>query len=30
MWIADPDGVPIVFVEIPADHPLRPISGTSS
>jgi len=23
MWIADPDGVPIVLVEIPADHPLR-------
>ena len=23
MWIADPDGVPIVVVEIPADHPLR-------
>jgi catechol 2,3-dioxygenase-like lactoylglutathione lyase family enzyme len=23
MWIEDPDGVPIVFVEIPADHPLR-------
>lgn len=22
-WIADPDGLPIVFVEIPADHPLR-------
>jgi catechol 2,3-dioxygenase-like lactoylglutathione lyase family enzyme len=23
MWIADPDGVPIVLVEIPSDHPLR-------
>lgn len=23
MWIADPDGVRIVLVEIPADHPLR-------
>lgn len=23
LWIADPDGVPIVLVEIPADHPLR-------
>ncbi|WP_433240374.1 VOC family protein [Streptosporangium sp. CA-135522] len=23
MWIEDPDGVPIVLVEIPADHPLR-------
>jgi catechol 2,3-dioxygenase-like lactoylglutathione lyase family enzyme len=22
-WIADPDGVRIVLVEIPADHPLR-------
>ncbi len=22
-WIEDPDGVPIVLVEIPADHPLR-------
>lgn len=22
-WIADPDGVPIVLVEVPADHPLR-------
>jgi uncharacterized glyoxalase superfamily protein PhnB len=22
-WIADPDGVPIVLVEIPAEHPLR-------
>ena len=23
MWIADPDGMRIVVVEIPADHPLR-------
>jgi catechol 2,3-dioxygenase-like lactoylglutathione lyase family enzyme len=23
MWLADPDGVRIVLVEIPADHPLR-------
>jgi catechol 2,3-dioxygenase-like lactoylglutathione lyase family enzyme len=23
MWIEDPDGVPIVLVEIPHDHPLR-------
>jgi catechol 2,3-dioxygenase-like lactoylglutathione lyase family enzyme len=23
MWIADPDGVPIVLVEIPSEHPLR-------
>jgi predicted enzyme related to lactoylglutathione lyase len=23
MWIADPDGVPIVLVEVPRDHPLR-------
>ncbi|AKN73854.1 glyoxalase [Streptomyces sp. PBH53] len=23
MWTADPDGTPIVLVEIPADHPLR-------
>ncbi|WP_067703086.1 VOC family protein [Nocardia jejuensis] len=23
MWVRDPDGVPIVFVEIPPDHPLR-------
>ncbi|WP_375487623.1 VOC family protein [uncultured Jatrophihabitans sp.] len=22
-WVADPDGIPIVLVEIPADHPLR-------
>jgi predicted enzyme related to lactoylglutathione lyase len=23
MWIADPDGVPIVLVEVPPQHPLR-------
>lgn len=23
MWIEDPDGVAIVLVEVPADHPLR-------
>lgn len=23
MWVADPDGVSIVLVEVPADHPLR-------
>jgi catechol 2,3-dioxygenase-like lactoylglutathione lyase family enzyme len=23
MWAEDPDGVPIVLVEVPADHPLR-------
>ncbi|AQA21612.1 glyoxalase/Bleomycin resistance /Dioxygenase superfamily protein [Rhodococcus sp. MTM3W5.2] len=23
LWIADPDGVPIVLVQIPADHPIR-------
>lgn len=23
MWVADPDGVRIVLVEVPADHPLR-------
>ncbi|MFL6142567.1 MAG: VOC family protein [Labedaea sp.] len=23
MWISDPDGLPIVVVEIPEDHPLR-------
>ncbi|MEV6962554.1 VOC family protein [Streptomyces sp. NPDC051207] len=22
-WVADPDGIPIVLVEVPADHPLR-------
>ena len=24
MWIEDPDGVPVVLVEVPLDHPLRP------
>ncbi|KES03316.1 glyoxalase [Streptomyces toyocaensis] len=23
MWIADPDGTPVVLVEVPAGHPLR-------
>jgi predicted enzyme related to lactoylglutathione lyase len=23
MWLNDPDGLPIVIVEVPADHPLR-------
>ncbi|MEU1983526.1 VOC family protein [Nocardia sp. NPDC019395] len=23
MWLKDPDGVPIVLVEVPDDHPLR-------
>ena len=23
MWITDPDGTPIVLVEVPPDHPLR-------
>ena len=23
MWLADPDGVPIVVVQVPEDHPLR-------
>ncbi|MFJ4685014.1 VOC family protein [Streptomyces sp. NPDC088789] len=23
LWIADPDGTPIVLVEVPPDHPLR-------
>ncbi|GGX71799.1 VOC family protein [Streptomyces anandii] len=23
MWVADPDGIPVVLVEVPADHPLR-------
>lgn len=23
MWVADPDGVDIVIVEVPGDHPLR-------
>ena len=32
MWIEDPDGIRIVLVEVPADHPLRrdrrPLSAT--
>ncbi|MFD7406618.1 VOC family protein [Streptomyces sp. NPDC059866] len=28
MWIADPDGTPIVLVEVPADHPIRYRPGT--
>ena len=30
MWIQDPDGIRIVLVEVPADHPLRrdPRSGS--
>ncbi|KZM70796.1 VOC family protein [Nocardia terpenica] len=23
MWVRDPDGVPIVLVEVPAEHPMR-------
>ncbi|MGA6209411.1 VOC family protein [Nocardia testacea] len=23
MWVKDPDGVPIVLVEVPEDHPIR-------
>ncbi|WP_174183512.1 VOC family protein [Nocardia barduliensis] len=23
MWVRDPDGVPIVFVEVPPSHPIR-------
>jgi hypothetical protein len=23
MWIADPDGVRIAVIEVPAEHPLR-------
>jgi len=23
MWVADPDGTPIVLVQVPADHPIR-------
>ena len=29
MWIADPDGVRIVLVEVPPDHPLRRDTRTS-
>ena len=31
MWISDPDGLPVVLVEVPPDHPLRkdlrPLTG---
>lgn len=30
MWIADPDGTPIVMVQIPEDHPIRRDSGPPS
>jgi catechol 2,3-dioxygenase-like lactoylglutathione lyase family enzyme len=30
MWIEDPDGVQIVLVEVPADHPLRRDSRSAS
>ena len=30
MWIEDPDGVRIVLVEVPADHPLRRDPRSSS
>jgi predicted enzyme related to lactoylglutathione lyase len=30
MWLEDPDGVPIVLVEVPADHPLRRDQRSSS
>jgi predicted enzyme related to lactoylglutathione lyase len=30
MWIQDPDGVRIVLVEVPADHPLRRDSRPAS
>ena len=23
MWLTDPDGAPVVLVEVPAGHPLR-------
>ena len=23
MWLTDPDGTPIVLVDVPADHPMR-------
>jgi catechol 2,3-dioxygenase-like lactoylglutathione lyase family enzyme len=29
MWIEDPDGIQIVLVEVPADHPLRRDPRTS-
>ncbi|MCW2491785.1 MAG: hypothetical protein JWN47_1149 [Frankiales bacterium] len=30
MWISDPEGTPIVLVEIPEDHPLRRDSRAAS
>jgi catechol 2,3-dioxygenase-like lactoylglutathione lyase family enzyme len=30
MWIEDPDGIRIVLVEVPADHPLRRDSPSAS
>lgn len=30
MWVKDPDGVPIVLVEIPPDHPIRRDSRRSA
>jgi predicted enzyme related to lactoylglutathione lyase len=30
MWIADPDGVRVVLVEVPADHPLRRDTRTAN
>ena len=34
MWVRDPDGTPIVLVQVPADHPLRrdqrPAPGTTA
>lgn len=30
MWIADPDGVRIVLVEVPEDHPLRRDTRTAN
>ncbi|MFU9027948.1 VOC family protein [Rhodococcus erythropolis] len=30
MWIADPDGTPIVMVQIPEDHPIRRDSRSPS
>ena len=30
MWIEDPDGIRIVLVEVPADHPLRRDSRSAS
>ena len=29
MWIEDPDGIRIVLVEVPADHPLRRAFGSA-